>query len=287
MSNVRLRSRRRLLTSGLAAAMVAATGLPAQALGKRGGRLVAGLSGTDGVLDHSAAGGAQGMFLRTAQGAIFDTLTEVGADGTLTGELATQWEPNADATQWTVTLRQDVQFHDGTPLTSAHIIDGLAPHLTGLLGDVDAVTQQGLHIVGLTLRAGDANLPYRLSHPDLFISHNGVGTGLYQLGRFSQGHMLARRVDIHWKSERAGWFDEVELLNIDVSANRLAALRSGRVDAIDAPDAHAQRLLASNADMFVAPDGSFATSSRISTPARTGQNWPMDNARFTQRWWRA
>jgi peptide/nickel transport system substrate-binding protein len=35
--------------------------------------------------------------------------------------LATEWEPNEDFTQWTFHLRDDVVFHDGTPLTSAAV----------------------------------------------------------------------------------------------------------------------------------------------------------------------
>lgn len=33
-------------------------------------------------------------------------------------ELATEWEPNEDGTEWTFTLRDDVTFHDGTPFNA-------------------------------------------------------------------------------------------------------------------------------------------------------------------------
>ena len=34
------------------------------------------------------------------------------------GALAVKWEPNEDATVWTITLREGVKWHDGEPLTA-------------------------------------------------------------------------------------------------------------------------------------------------------------------------
>lgn len=50
---------------------------------------------------------------------IFDTLTQY-REGSAEIEpgLATAWQANSDATEWTFTLRDGVRFHDGTPLTA-------------------------------------------------------------------------------------------------------------------------------------------------------------------------
>jgi peptide/nickel transport system substrate-binding protein len=48
--------------------------------------------------------------------AIFDPLVTEGADGKLHPNLAESFAPNADLTEWTVTLRKGVTFHDGTAL---------------------------------------------------------------------------------------------------------------------------------------------------------------------------
>ena len=37
-------------------------------------------------------------------------------------ELATKWEPNADATEWTFHLRNDVMFHDGKKMTAKDVV---------------------------------------------------------------------------------------------------------------------------------------------------------------------
>jgi peptide/nickel transport system substrate-binding protein len=47
--------------------------------------------------------------------AIYDTLVKLNAKGEYVPYLAKSFEPNADFTQWTITLRDGVQFQDGTP----------------------------------------------------------------------------------------------------------------------------------------------------------------------------
>src|SRR5690606_5697428 len=49
---------------------------------------------------------------------IYDTLTRVDQAGELHPGLATGWEVNDDATEFTFTLRSDVTFHDGTPFNA-------------------------------------------------------------------------------------------------------------------------------------------------------------------------
>lgn len=53
---------------------------------------------------------------------LFDRLTMFDAEGELQPELATDWESNEDFTEWTYTLRDDVTFHDGEPLTVDDVV---------------------------------------------------------------------------------------------------------------------------------------------------------------------
>lgn len=52
---------------------------------------------------------------------IFDSLTRLSADGEVEPLVATAWEPNEDFTQWTFTLRDDVTFSTGDPLTAEDV----------------------------------------------------------------------------------------------------------------------------------------------------------------------
>ncbi len=53
---------------------------------------------------------------------LFDQLTKLDADGVIQPSLATEWVSNDDFTEWTFTLRDDVEFHDGTPLTAEDVV---------------------------------------------------------------------------------------------------------------------------------------------------------------------
>lgn len=65
--------------------------------------------------------------------AVYDTLTLYGEDGTTQPNLLESFEPNEDYTQWTLTPREGVTFHDGTPFDAAAIVANLAGHQTSFL----------------------------------------------------------------------------------------------------------------------------------------------------------
>lgn len=83
--------------------------------------------------------------------AVFDTLLQKNAAGEIEPWLATEWEYNDDNTVLTLTLRDDVEFTDGTPLDADAVVaslerfrDGTAPQAATLAGKefaaVDATT---------------------------------------------------------------------------------------------------------------------------------------------------
>jgi len=69
----------------------------------------------------------------------FEYLVGLGSDGNIAATaLATEWSPNADATQWTFKLRDGVTWQeDGAPLTSADVaatMDRMAEVGAGVAG---------------------------------------------------------------------------------------------------------------------------------------------------------
>lgn len=54
--------------------------------------------------------------------AVYDPLVALNADGEFEPFLAADLQPNDDLSEWTLTLRPDVVFHDGTPLDAAAIV---------------------------------------------------------------------------------------------------------------------------------------------------------------------
>ncbi|QFS84659.1 Nickel-binding periplasmic protein precursor [Roseivivax sp. THAF40] len=263
-------SRRGLLRTGAAAGVLAATGLPLRAQeAKRGGRLVAGLSGANTSDSWDGRTHSDIFMLAAAQGAVFDNLTEVAADGSLKGELATDWEASADAKVWTFNLRQGVTFHNGKAFGADDVIESLQMHvaegaksaaqpIVAAISEMKKVTE---HQVQFTLESGNADFPYLLSDYHLLIYPagqideaiaNGIGTGLYQAVSLEPGvRFVGRRVDSHYKDGEAGWFDELEYIAINDNTARMNALLTGQVDAINRIDFKTEALLKANPQVTI------------------------------------
>ncbi len=231
VTNPRL-TRRGLITSGVLAGVLAATGVPVIAQ-SRGGvlRLALPTPFTGWPL------GSHDLTARVAgAGAVFDTLTEIAATGEVQGELALAWDSAEAGRLWTFTLRP-VRFHDGSPVTSDDVVQSLLRHhepaspAAWLLARMTDIAAPSPDRVQIRLAHPDADLPLLLSDPHLVIApggriEDGVGTGLYRL---SDGALI--RLPAHWKDGRAGWFDRVELIPAATEVHRLALLSQGEADA--------------------------------------------------------
>ncbi|MEM6758840.1 MAG: ABC transporter substrate-binding protein [Pseudomonadota bacterium] len=253
--------RRALLASGAAAALLAATGVSASPA--RGGRLRAALS--------------PNWFNRAVTATVFDSLTEVAADGTLRGELATAWRSDAAARVWTFDLRDGVVFHDGTRFGPQDV--------ARLPFDIKVTAA---HQVEFHLDAPDPNLPYRLAQPGFELrSQAGEGTGLYRVRKLdADRHFVGERFDQHWKRD-AGWFEAVDFVQISSENVRFQALVEGLVDVADG----VQRRQDMSRDRFIAlpndDDPTHFASRTVTAPMTVGKIWPLDNLRMAERWWTA
>jgi peptide/nickel transport system substrate-binding protein len=257
-------SRRGLLRTGAAAGVLAASGLPLFAQAKRGGRLRVGLNGANTSDSWDGRTHSDLYMIASAQGAVFDSLTEVAADGSLIGELATDWEATPDAKTWTFNLRQGVTFHNGKAFGADDVLESLQLHVAEgaksaaqpIVAAISEMKKTGDHQVQFTLEAGNADFPYLMSDYHLLMYPagqieeaiaKGIGTGLYAVTSFEPGvRMTAKRVDSHYKGDSAGFFDEIEYIAINDSTARMNALMTGQVDAINRIDFKTEALLKAN-----------------------------------------
>ncbi len=257
-------SRRGLLRTGVAAAVLSATGLPLHAEPKRGGRLVVGLSGANTSDSFDARTHSDIFMITVGQGTVFDCLTEVAADGSLVGELAESWEASPDAKVWTFNLRKGVTFHNGKPFGADDVIESLRMHVEEgaksaakpIVAPITEMKKLGDHQIRFTLEAGNADFPYLLSDYHLLIYPagqieeaiaKGIGTGLYRTVSFDPGvRFVGKRVDSHYKDGKAGWFDEVEYIAINDTNARMNALMTGQVDAVNRIDFKTEALMKAN-----------------------------------------
>ncbi len=257
-------SRRGLLRTGAAAGVLAATGFPLSAQPKRGGRLRMGLNGANTADSWDGRTHSDIFMVSSGQGAVFDTLTVVGADGTLEGELAESWDGSSDARTWTITLRKGVTFHNGKAFGADDVIASLKLHVgegvksaaRSIVDSIAEMTKLTDHQVQFVLDEGNADFPYLLADYHLLIYPagqideaiaKGIGTGLYRVVSFDPGvRFVGKRVDSHYKDGKFGWFDEIEIIAINDLTARMNALLSGQVDVINDPDFKTESLLDAN-----------------------------------------
>ncbi|AUQ60264.1 putative extracellular solute-binding protein [Phaeobacter inhibens] len=275
--------RRALFTSGAAAALLAATGAALADAPRSGGILRLAVPRDGDLMDH------------VARGAVFDTLTEIGPDGSLRPELATRWSSSPDARIWRFDIRSDVTFHSGAQLQAQDVAASLRNSVIEADhgAQIEVLAQDSIQIA---LGASNPHLPYLLADGRFSIAAGGEvscdlsvadGTGCYRVDRARAGRdFRATRVTDHYKSGQAGWVDTVELIVIPDAGVRAEALREGYVDvaALPAPDG----LLSRGSFLYhpSASDVALAARRDVGLPRRIGARSALDDGRIAERWWR-
>lgn len=241
--------RRRLLTTGVAAGVLAATGAQLAAGPRRGGTLTVAISGGN-ARDTFDSRTFDGLFMQAAAaGAVFETLTEVAADGTLRGELASGWETRDNNRVWVFDLLEGVRFHDGSEFGASDVVASIELHRIGsspmaaLVSQIDTITAETPTRVRFELTGGNVDFPYLLADPHLVIYPHanleaafrfGFGTGPYKVRSFEPGQTLQLdRVSDHRLDGAGAWFRRVTLLAIDDPAAQFAAFEARNIDAFD------------------------------------------------------
>ena len=214
---------------------------------RKGGTMKIAMSGgqaTDSLDPALAANEAVFMVLKH----FGDTLVEVAEDGSLDMRLATAVRSSEDARVWTFTIRKDVSFHDGTVLAPSDVVATLRRHAgdesksgaLGLLRGLETIEASGDDVI-VTLREGNADLPYIMSDYHLVIQPGGgvaapdagIGTGPYRIVQADHGVRYAFEKFAGYFDDSRGHVDAVEMTIISDDAARLAALQSGQVHMIN------------------------------------------------------
>jgi ABC-type transport system substrate-binding protein len=188
------------------------------------------------------------MYART----VYDQLVAFDASGTPKPYLAQSVTPNADYTKWTIVVRPNVVFHDGSPLNAAAVktnLDALkAAALTGPvytnIASVDVTdpmtavvsmkspwvpfpiylaSQVGVVVEPRTLLSGSAQL-----HP--------VGTGPFVFGQWLPGDHFTANKNPHYWRPGLPYLDQITLKPIVDPQSRENSLKSGAVDMMHSSD---------------------------------------------------
>jgi peptide/nickel transport system substrate-binding protein len=193
--------------------------------------------------------------------AIYDTLTAPNEDAEYVPFLAKTITSNPEFTEWTLTLREGVTFHDGTPLDATVVKNNLDafrgkyPARSPLLfvfvfqniADVAVVDPM---TVKITTSTPWASLPAALYGSGRIgimaqaqlddattCDRNLIGTGPFKLVEWNQNEsFLAEKNPDYWQTDADGqqlpYLDEIEFRPIIEAASRVNGLLSGEVNAI-------------------------------------------------------
>ncbi|MBN2975805.1 ABC transporter substrate-binding protein [Pseudomonas sp. FP597] len=241
--------------------------------GKPGGRIrVAGMnSSTADTLDPAKGSGSTDY---TRQYMFYNGLTRFDSHMVPQLELAERFD-SADATLWVITLRKEVTFHNGKPLTAADVVFSLSRHKDPITGSkVQPLAQQfseikatGPNEVQIRLTGPNAELPSILAVSHFLIVpegttdfNQGVGTGPFKVKEFKPGvRSLAVRNTNYWKPGLP-YLDEIEFIGIADEPSRINALLSGDVQITNEVDPRSTvRIKASGKHQVIsAPSGNYS-----------------------------
>ncbi|GAA1225856.1 ABC transporter substrate-binding protein [Prauserella halophila] len=226
---------------GRSDAAAAPTGPP-----KRGGTLRVGVTGggaSDSLDPHSPVTNPDIARVRN----LYEPLVYRDHDFEVSYLVAEKLESSADATTWTATLREDIRFHDGRPVTPADVV---ATFRRIMDPDDPKSGAASLSMLDEVTAAGDRQVEFHLNEPSaVFADYLGqyslgivpadfdvakpVGTGPFRAAEFTAG-LQSRfvRNPHYWRPGRP-YLDELVLINFTEDDARINALLASQVDAID------------------------------------------------------
>ncbi|MFI9362725.1 ABC transporter substrate-binding protein [Kitasatospora sp. NPDC053057] len=226
------------------APLAAATSATASVAPRRGGRLRAAFAGSSAESTSVIqATGSAVDYVRARL--IWDTLGEIEGSNPV-WRLAESAEPNADATRWTVRVRDGATFSDGRKLAAQDVLFSLrtlASNPTvqsGLLGGLDpaASAVRDPRTLELQLKAPDGFFDLVLAQ-SMFVFPDGTtdfahapGSGPFVLKNWTAGSssLLTARTD-YWGSADGGpYLDQIELFSVSDAGARLNGLKAGQFD---------------------------------------------------------
>jgi len=254
------------LKSGLFVAMLAAAGMMASDAVAR--NLVLAVGGEpEGGFDPVQGWGEYGHPLFQA------TLLRHTPDLTVEGDLATRWTLSEDRKTWTITLREDARFSDGTPLTADDVVFTFnAARDAGGLTDATALREAratGPFIVELELQAPQLTFMRRMLTLGIVpaggygadYARAPVGAGPLRMVEWREGEQLVTEPNPYWHGGKIA-FDRISFVFGSEDA-ALALAQTGRADLVAVPPAQAD-----------SPPAGMVTMSRATVDNR-GMVFPM------------
>lgn len=282
-------NRRAVLATGAIAAVPLSTPLSALAQGRKDAVTLAMTLEPTGGLDPTAT--AASSTAEIVHYNIFEALTKINADGSVSPLLAESWEVSPDLKTYTFKLRRGVKFQNGEPFTAAAVKFSFDRAGSDKSTNKDKRTFTGIttqvvddHTVVLLNKDIDPDLLFVLGQATSIIvepksagtnANKPVGTGPYQFNTWNKGASIVLTAWDGYRDAKAIKIKRATFRFISDPAAQVAALLAGDVDAFPRVTPRSVAQFKSNPRFRVMVSGSRAKTILAINNARK----PLDDVR--------
>ena len=283
-------NRRTVLTSTAATAAIVTLPFDAAAQGKKD-TLVLGmaLEPTPGL---DPTGGAASSIAEVVQYNVFETLTKINSDGSVSPLLAEKWEVSPDLKSYTFTLRKGVKFHNGEPFNAQTVKFSFERAAGEKSTNKDKRTFSGMtsvaaideHTVVILNKELDPDFLFLMGQATAIMvepksvdtnATKPVGTGPYKLDVWNKGSSVVLTQWDGYRSAAAVKIKKVTFRFISDPAAQVAALLAGDIDAFPRVTPRSVPQFKNNAKFQVLVSGSRAKT----ILAMNNKKKPLDDVR--------
>ena len=283
-------NRRTVLTSTAATAAMVTLPFDAPAQGKKE-TVVLGmtLEPTPGL---DPTGGAASSIAEVVQYNVFETLTKINSDGSVSPLLAEKWEVSPDLKSYTFTLRKGVKFHNGEPFNAQAVKFSFERAAAEKSTNKDKRTFSSMasvaaideHTVVILNKELDPDFLFLMGQATAIIvepksvdtnATKPVGTGPYKLDVWNKGSSVVLTKWDGYRSAAAVKIKKVTFRFISDPAAQVAALLAGDIDAFPRVTPRSVPQFKNNAKFQVLVSGSRAKT----ILAINNKKKPLDDVR--------
>lgn len=200
--------------------------------------------------------------------------------------IAKECAPSSDGKTWTVRIRDDVEFHDGTPLTAYDVVatiqeilrlaqegKGQYNQLRFIISDARANSADSLIIKATRPYYGVYYaLTFPILHQSQVQSDLPIGTGPYKVDRFEPGNMLFMSANENWHGGKLS-VKNINVLFKPTNRELITEYEYNRVDAAITRSASAGQYQTGLTNLNI----SYRTR-QLETLMLNFREYPLDNA---------